>query len=150
LPQVGSRASTAIRKREIAITLPIPGRPWWRGKEFITQRNILRTFHCPYCGRDWTGIPHSNIDSSVVQSSSGWLNGYYFARSAVAAVWVIAAFTIAKGWLPLPAMPLIAYPAWDIVANRLWRLGRSGGRMSACSGGSPTEDLWRAMGDDPG
>jgi uncharacterized membrane protein HdeD (DUF308 family) len=62
-------------------------------------------------------MQNANIGSSIVQTSSGWLNGYYFARFAVAAVWVIAAFTIAKDSLPLAATLLIAYPAWDAVAN---------------------------------
>lgn len=50
-------------------------------------------------------------------TSSGWLKGYYFARFAVSAAWVALAFTVAKSTPSLAAVMLIAYPAWDALAN---------------------------------
>jgi len=49
--------------------------------------------------------------------SSTWLKGYYFIRFAVAAVWVGLAFALAKNMPQLTAVMLVAYPAWDAVAN---------------------------------
>lgn len=46
-----------------------------------------------------------------------WLRNYYAVRFAVAAVWVLAAFTLAR-WMPhLAIAMLIAYPLWDALAN---------------------------------
>ena len=56
----------------------------------------------------------------------GWLKTYYYLRFAVSAVWVALAFTVAKAVPPLAAVMLIAYPAWDALANYL-DAGRSGG-----------------------
>lgn len=50
-------------------------------------------------------------------ASSDWLKNYYFIRFAVAAAWVAVAFTVAKNMPPLAAVMLVAYPAWDAVAN---------------------------------
>ncbi|WP_442679668.1 DUF308 domain-containing protein [Sphingomonas sp. ASY06-1R] len=55
-----------------------------------------------------------------------WLKTYYYLRFAVSAVWVALAFTVAKAVPPLAAVMLIAYPAWDALANYL-DAGRSGG-----------------------
>jgi len=46
-----------------------------------------------------------------------WLRNYYAVRFAVAAVWVLAAFTLAKGMPHLAIAMLIAYPLWDALAN---------------------------------
>jgi len=46
-----------------------------------------------------------------------WLRNYYAVRFAVAAVWVLAAFTLAKGVPHLAIAMLIAYPLWDALAN---------------------------------
>lgn len=46
-----------------------------------------------------------------------WLRNYYAIRFAVAAVWVAAAFTLAKGMPHLAVAMLIAYPLWDALAN---------------------------------
>jgi uncharacterized membrane protein HdeD (DUF308 family) len=58
--------------------------------------------------------------------SSDWLKTYYFLRFAVAAVWVGLAFTVAKNMPQLAAVMLVAYPAWDAIAN-LVDARRSGG-----------------------
>lgn len=50
-------------------------------------------------------------------SSNRWLKRYYFVRFAVSAVWVAVAFTVAKGSPALAAVMLVAYPAWDALAN---------------------------------
>ncbi len=55
-----------------------------------------------------------------------WLKTYYYLRFAVAAIWVALAFTVATAMPPLAAVMLIAYPAWDALANYL-DASRSGG-----------------------
>ncbi|MBO9725082.1 MAG: DUF308 domain-containing protein [Novosphingobium sp.] len=55
-----------------------------------------------------------------------WLKTYYYLRFAVSAIWVALAFTIAKAMPPLAAVMLVAYPAWDALANYL-DASRSGG-----------------------
>jgi hypothetical protein len=55
-----------------------------------------------------------------------WLKTYYYLRFAVSAVWVALAFTVAKTMPPLAAAMLVAYPAWDALANYL-DASRSGG-----------------------
>lgn len=55
-----------------------------------------------------------------------WLRTYYYLRFAVSAIWVALAFTIAKAVPPLAAVMLVAYPAWDALANYL-DASRSGG-----------------------
>lgn len=54
-------------------------------------------------------------ETNLVQSS--WLKSYYFTRFAVAAAWVLLAFTVAKSMPSLAAIMLVAYPAWDALAN---------------------------------
>jgi hypothetical protein len=55
-----------------------------------------------------------------------WLKTYYYLRFAVSAVWVALAFTVARAVPPLAAAMLVAYPAWDALANYL-DASRSGG-----------------------
>jgi uncharacterized membrane protein HdeD (DUF308 family) len=55
-----------------------------------------------------------------------WLKTYYYLRFAVSAVWVALAFTVAKSLPSLAAVMLVAYPAWDAIANYL-DASRSGG-----------------------
>ena len=57
---------------------------------------------------------------------SGWLKHYYYIRSIVAAVWVVAAFTLGKNDPVTAAVLLVAYPAWDALANFI-DARRSGG-----------------------
>ena len=49
--------------------------------------------------------------------TSRWLSSYYFLRAGVSVGWVAAAFTIGKAMPPAAAALLVAYPAWDAVAN---------------------------------
>src|ERR1700712_4805630 len=54
---------------------------------------------------------------TLAQASNAWLKSYYFARFAVSALWVALAFTVARTMPPLAAIMLVAYPAWDALAN---------------------------------
>ncbi|MGN6376351.1 MAG: DUF308 domain-containing protein [Sphingomonas sp.] len=58
-----------------------------------------------------------------------WLKTYYYLRFAVSAIWVALAFTVARSMPPLAAVMLVAYPAWDALANYL-DASRSGGMTS--------------------
>lgn len=55
-----------------------------------------------------------------------WLKTYYLLRFAVSAAWVALALTLAGSMPQLAAVMLVAYPAWDAVANYL-DASRSGG-----------------------
>ncbi|WP_214472750.1 DUF308 domain-containing protein [Mesorhizobium sp. dw_380] len=59
-------------------------------------------------------------------SQEQWLKFYYFARTAFSAVWVAAAFTVGQQSWVIAAVLLVAYPAWDAVANFV-DASRSGG-----------------------
>ncbi|MCA0045513.1 DUF308 domain-containing protein [Mesorhizobium sp. B283B1A] len=50
-------------------------------------------------------------------SEEQWLKLYYFARTAFSAAWVAAAFTVGQHSLAVAAVLLVAYPAWDALAN---------------------------------
>ena len=58
--------------------------------------------------------------------TSRWLSSYYFLRAGVSVGWVAAAFTIGNAVPPAAAALLVAYPAWDAVANVI-DARRSGG-----------------------
>ncbi|WP_137931261.1 DUF308 domain-containing protein [Mesorhizobium comanense] len=62
-------------------------------------------------------MPGHMSDQSRAPSSNDWLRSYYYLRFAVSAAWVAAAFTIAKSSPPVAAAMLVAYPAWDALAN---------------------------------
>lgn len=49
----------------------------------------------------------------------GWLKTYYALRFGVSTVWVVLAFTLARETPALAAAMLVAYPAWDALANLL-------------------------------
>ncbi|VWX47231.1 DUF308 domain-containing protein [Novosphingobium sp. 9U] len=55
-----------------------------------------------------------------------WLKTYYYLRFAVSAAWVALAFTLGRSVPQLAAVMLVAYPAWDALANVL-DASRSGG-----------------------
>ncbi len=59
----------------------------------------------------------STIDNRLAESTTKWLKGYYFTRFAFSAIWVAIAFIVAKNAAPLAAAMLVAYPAWDALAN---------------------------------
>lgn len=50
-------------------------------------------------------------------AASRWLKTYYFARAGFSIVWVAAAFTLGRSMPPIGAALLVAYPAWDAIAN---------------------------------
>ncbi|MET2832089.1 DUF308 domain-containing protein [Mesorhizobium shangrilense] len=56
-------------------------------------------------------------ETNLVRASATWLKSYYFVRFAFSAAWVILAFTVAKAMPALAAVMLVAYPAWDALAN---------------------------------
>lgn len=56
-------------------------------------------------------------ESELARSSRAWLKSYYFTRFAVSAAWVVLAFALAKAMPLLAAIMLVAYPAWDALAN---------------------------------
>ncbi len=61
-----------------------------------------------------------------VASEERWLTQYYFARAAFSVVWVGLALTIGLHDATAAAALLIAYPAWDALANYI-DAARSGG-----------------------
>lgn len=61
-------------------------------------------------------LTQSNNHRST-RSSSGWLRNHYFTRFAFSAVWVAAAFLVARDAPTLAAVMLVVYPAWDALAN---------------------------------
>lgn len=63
-------------------------------------------------------MPSQETDT-LAQASNTWLKSYYFVRFAVSAAWVALAFTVARTMPPLAAIMLVAYPAWDALANFL-------------------------------
>ena len=68
--------------------------------------------------------PHDTI-SCPAQTPAG-LRNYYLVRGLVAAGWVAAAFTVGKADPLVAGILLVAYPAWDALAN-LYDGARSGG-----------------------
>ena len=65
---------------------------------------------------------HPTIDAAQER----WLKQYYFLRALFSAAWVVAAFTAGRQSPSAAAGLLVAYPAWDAVANVL-DASRSGG-----------------------
>jgi uncharacterized membrane protein HdeD (DUF308 family) len=49
--------------------------------------------------------------------ASRWLQVYYFILAAVSAAWVAAAITVGATVPPIASALLLAYPAWDAIAN---------------------------------
>lgn len=72
------------------------------------------------------------VDQAPAPSSSQWLRTYYFMRAAVSIVWIAAAVIIGKDAPLVAAVLLVAYPAWDALANYL-DAQRSGGLRSSPS-----------------
>jgi hypothetical protein len=63
---------------------------------------------------------------STISTQERWLKQYYFLRTLVSAAWVVATFTLGRQSSAAAAVLLVAYPAWDAVANFL-DASRSGG-----------------------
>jgi hypothetical protein len=56
-------------------------------------------------------------DQPSTQSANHWLKTYYFSRAVFSIGWIVLAVTIAKNAPLLAAALLVAYPAWDAIAN---------------------------------
>ena len=65
-------------------------------------------------------------DQGAQMGAERWLRAYYFLRAAVSVVWVGAVFTVGFRSPMIAAGLLLAYPAWDALAN-LVDASRSGG-----------------------
>jgi len=59
----------------------------------------------------------SNFPPERASRPGNWLTVYYLSRAGVAALWVAAALTLAPAMPALAAILLVAYPAWDALAN---------------------------------
>ena len=59
----------------------------------------------------------ASIKNANAAQQMSWLKTYYFARFAVAFVWVAAALTIGKSMPWVGEVLLFIYPAWDAIAN---------------------------------
>lgn len=57
------------------------------------------------------------IEHQPAPSASDWLKRYYFTRFAFSVAWVLIAISAAKSNPLLAAIMLVAYPAWDAMAN---------------------------------
>ena len=64
-------------------------------------------------------MQNSPVNQDSISSSSPWLKTYYFIRAAVSIGWVVTAVAIGKNVPTLSAVLLVAYPAWDALANWL-------------------------------
>lgn len=72
-------------------------------------------------------IDHAaRANGTGVAPGQAGLRNYYLLRAVVSAVWVAAAFAVAKGAPLAAAVLLVAYPAWDAIAN-LGDAARNGG-----------------------
>jgi hypothetical protein len=74
------------------------------------------------------------MSSQTIQQSARpdqlrWLQTYYFIRAGVTVVWIAAALTIGARVPPIATALLLAYPAWDAIAN-IGDAQRSGGLMN--------------------
>jgi uncharacterized membrane protein HdeD (DUF308 family) len=67
------------------------------------------------------------VDGDAVIPASRWLRGYYFTRAVVALGWVALAFTVGRSMPPVAGALLVAYPAWDGLAN--WADARRNGGL---------------------
>ena len=57
------------------------------------------------------------VPSDDASSLQQGLRSYYFLRAGVAVLWVAAAFAIGRTTSPAADALLVAYPAWDALAN---------------------------------
>ncbi|SHE73503.1 Short repeat of unknown function [Kaistia soli DSM 19436] len=77
-------------------------------------------------------MSHQTLQEPSPLAASRWLRSYYFARAGFSIAWVAAAFTIGRSMPPIEAALLIAYPAWDAIANVV-DAKRSGGLKASPS-----------------
>jgi short repeat uncharacterized protein DUF308 len=57
--------------------------------------------------------------TNATTPSSDWLRTYYFTRAAVSIAWIALALLLGRSNPAITAVLLIAYPAWDALANYL-------------------------------
>lgn len=67
---------------------------------------------------------------AATQAAPAGLRNYYLVRAIVAAAWVAAAFSIGKAAPLAAAILLVAYPAWDALANLIDAAGNGGLRRN--------------------
>ncbi|WP_127752098.1 DUF308 domain-containing protein [Devosia sp. 1566] len=60
-----------------------------------------------------------STSKSPIPSPTDWLRSYYFTRAAVSIGWIAAALIIGRSNAAVAAILLVAYPAWDALANYL-------------------------------
>jgi uncharacterized membrane protein HdeD (DUF308 family) len=70
---------------------------------------------------------HAILDAHEPSSA---LRNFYFLRAGVAAVWVVAAFTLCAAYPVVGTFLLVLYPAWDALANALDARANGGFRAS--------------------
>ena len=51
------------------------------------------------------------------ESPAPWLKAYYGVRAVFSVLWVALAFTLGQSQPPIATLLIIAYPAWDCLAN---------------------------------
>ncbi len=68
----------------------------------------------------------SQTSNPVNTRDAAWLARYYAVRAAFSLAWVSVAFSLGNVLTPLGAVLLVAYPAWDALAN-LYDAKRNGG-----------------------
>ena len=57
------------------------------------------------------------VAQSPAPSQENWLRTYYFARAAFSVAWIALVLLVGRGEPTLAAILLVAYPAWDALAN---------------------------------
>jgi len=60
-----------------------------------------------------------SVSHPPVATQESWLRTYYFVRAAVSIVWIALAILVGRTNPTLASILLVAYPAWDAVANFL-------------------------------
>ncbi|WP_435945518.1 DUF308 domain-containing protein [Dryocola sp. BD586] len=60
-----------------------------------------------------------SVTSAPDNASNQWLQAYYFLRAGVSVVWIVLAVFAGKQHPAFGAALLVAYPAWDALANYL-------------------------------
>ncbi len=68
----------------------------------------------------------SQTSNPAATRDAAWLTRYYAVRAAFSIIWVSVAFSLGNVLTPLGAVFLVAYPAWDAIAN-FYDAKRNGG-----------------------
>jgi uncharacterized membrane protein HdeD (DUF308 family) len=76
-----------------------------------------------------TDMTFSQGTAGVQATTNSELTRYYLVRGIVAAAWVAAAFSVGRANPAVAAVLLVAYPAWDALAN--WFDARESGGLLA-------------------